>query len=106
SEGIGARPVSMAALAPGFGTLPGCATGAGAASRASEVPLRLPNTSVSELFLELDHVRLDRTRALTLFLPQLSEQRSQQAATRALNLGAPGQHLRQLAKHLRAFVAL
>src|SRR5580704_14528257 len=78
SAGIGARPVSMAALAPGFGTLPGCAaawSGAGATTRASDVPLRLPNTSVSELFLEFDHIRQGRTRALSLFLSQFGEQR-------------------------------
>jgi hypothetical protein len=51
----------MAALAPGLGTLPGCiagaSSGAGAGLRASDVPLRLPNTLVSESFLEFDQIK-------------------------------------------------
>jgi len=66
SDGIGARPVSIDAPVAGFSTAPACADGAaagaaGVATRASEDPLRLPNTTVSEIFLEFDQFKLDQT---------------------------------------------
>src|SRR5271169_4797663 len=88
SAGIGARPVSIAALEPGLGTAPGCAAGAasatagaGAITRASEFPLRLPNTGLvsGQISARPFH--------------QFGEQRSQQAAAGPFRLGAPGQHL-------------
>src|SRR5512135_1459920 len=84
SEGIGARPVSMAPAAAGFGTAPGCAgaatSAAGGATRASVDPLRLPNTL---------HVS-ERWSARPLH--QFGQEWRQQAAPRALRFGAAGQH--------------
>src|SRR5579885_2421519 len=90
SEGNGAVGFGSGTGAGGVGA--GAAgRGASAGARASEVPLRLPNTTTHSA----------RFSAGRLHKLQFGEQRCQHAAACALGLGAAGEHLSDLTEHVR-----